>query len=78
MPGQNKRCVRCLQPESSPTSEPAPPSAQGHMHAGHGRAATHPKAAHESALRDWKERMKCYDLIVFREEKHERPDAACT
>jgi predicted nucleotidyltransferase len=27
-----------------------------------------PKAAHENARRDWKERVKCYDLIAFREE----------
>jgi predicted nucleotidyltransferase len=32
------------------------------------RAAPHPKAAHENAYRDRKERVKCYDLIVFREE----------
>ena len=34
-----------------------------------GRAAPQPKAAHENAKRDRKERVKCYDLIVFRERK---------
>jgi hypothetical protein len=48
-----------------------------HMQATYASGPTS-EAAHENAKRDRKERVKCYDLIVFREENYERPDAACS
>lgn len=39
------------------------------MHAGPGASGLQPKAAHENALQDRKKRVKCYELIIFRERK---------